>query len=66
MSEVQILEKIHEDLKFLKREVSEIRLSIRLEPEIREEVIAQVEEARKRIAKGTFVKNEDILKEFDV
>ena len=66
MAQVGILNKIHEDLELIKRDMAEIKEVIRLEPELREEVIEQVQEARERIAKGQFVSNEDILKEFDV
>lgn len=61
-----VLVKIHEDLEILKQDMAEIKEIIRLEPELREEVIEQVQEARKRIAKGQFVSNEEVLKEFDV
>ena len=66
MAQADILNKIHEDLELIKRDMAEIKEVIRLEPELREEVIEQVQEARERIAKGQFVSNEDILKEFDV
>ncbi len=66
MSEAEILNKIHEDLELLKQDVAEIKEVIKIEPELREEIIQQVQEARKRIAAGKFVKNKDILKEFDV
>ncbi len=66
MVQAGILNKIHEDLELIKRDMAEIKEVIRLEPELREEVIEQVREARERIAKGQFVSNEDILKEFDV
>ena len=65
MAQADVLTKIHEDLELLKQDMAEIKHVIRLEPELREEVIQQVEEARERIAKGQFVSNEDILKEFD-
>jgi hypothetical protein len=64
--ETDVLTKIHEDLEILKHDMAEIKEVIKLEPELREEVIEQVKEARERIAKGQFVSNEDILKEFDV
>ncbi|HIJ10888.1 TPA: hypothetical protein HA278_02415 [Candidatus Woesearchaeota archaeon] len=66
MTPADVLTKIHEDLEILKRDMAEIKQVIRLEPELREEVIQQVKEARERIAKGQFVSNGDILKEFDV
>ena len=66
MAQAEVLTKIHEDLESLKRDMAEIKEVIRLEPELRDEVIEQVQEARKRIAQGKFVSNDDILKEFDV
>ena len=66
MSEGEILTRIHEDLELLKRDVAEIREAINLEPELRKEIILQIQLARERIAKGQFVKNKDILKEFDL
>jgi hypothetical protein len=64
MAQADVLNKIHEDLELLKRDMAEIKEVIRLEPELREEVIEQVQEARERIANGKFVSNDDILKEF--
>ncbi len=64
MAQADVLNKIHEDLELLKRDMAEIKEVIRIEPELREEVIEQVQEARKRIVKGQFVSNEEILKEF--
>lgn len=64
MTQATILHKIHEDLELLKRDMAEIKEIISLEPELREEVITQAEEARKRISKGQFVRNKDLLKEF--
>lgn len=34
--------------------------------ELREEVIRHMKEARKRISKGQFIRNKDILKEFGI
>jgi len=65
MSEVDVLNKIHDDLEILKHDMAEIKQMIKLEPELKEEIKKQVEEARARIAKGEFVSNEDILKEFE-
>ena len=59
-----VLLKIHEDLEVLKRDMAEIKEMIK--PKLRAETIYQVKEARKRVAKGEYVSNEDILKEFDV
>jgi len=52
MAQTDVLVKIHEDLESLKRDMAEIKDVIRLEPEFREEVIKQVQEARERMAKG--------------
>ena len=59
-----VLLKIHEDLEVLKRDMAEIKEMIK--PKVRAETIYQVKEARKRVAKGEYASNEDILKEFDV
>ncbi len=59
-----VLLKIHEDLEVLKRDMAEIKEMIK--PKLRAETIYQVKEARKRVAKGEYASNEDILKEFDV
>ena len=64
MSPVNVLSMIHEDLELLKRDLTEIKQVIKLEPELREEVKLQVQEARQRIAQGKFVRNQDILTEF--
>ena len=64
MSQSDILYKIHDDLELLKRDVAEIKEAIHLEPELHQEVITQVAEARQRIAQGQFIKNKDILTEF--
>ena len=66
MAQVGILNKIHEDLELIKRDMAEIKEIISLEPELLEEVIEQVNEARKRISKGQFIRNKDILKEFGI
>ncbi len=64
MQTITVLNKIHEDLELLKREVLEIKTAISLEPELKSRVKRQVEEARKRMAAGEFVSNKDVLKEF--
>lgn len=64
MTQTEILNKIHEDLELLKREMAEIKQVIRLEPELREEIKLQVQEARERMVKGRRVSNTDLLKEF--
>lgn len=60
------LDKIHEDLEFLKKAISEIKIAISLDSELREEIKERVAEARKRMKKGDYISNEDIIKEFDV
>ena len=62
--ETEVLSRIYEDLESLKRDVSEIKMAINLEPELRDEIKEQVKEARERIAKGQFISNEEMLKEF--
>ena len=64
ISKEDILSKIHDDLELLKHDLAEIKQVIRLEPELREEVKLQVQEARERIARNNFVSNEEILEEF--
>lgn len=66
MTQAELLEKIHEDLEDLKKDMAELKEVIRLKPDLKEEVVWQVNEARQRIAKGNFVKNKDLLKEFDL
>lgn len=64
MSDTAALNKIHEDLEILKQDMAEIKEIIKIDPEVKEEIKEQLKEARERIAKGEFVSNEDILKEF--
>ena len=64
--ETELLNKIHEDLELLKRDVNQIKIAINLEPELRDEIKERVKEARARIAKGEFVSNEEVLKEFEL
>jgi len=66
MTPTTVLNRIHEDLELLKRDMAEIKEMISLKPELREEVIEQVQGARKRISKGQFIRNKDILKEFGI
>ena len=66
MTPTTVLNRIHEDLELLKRDMAEIKEIISLEPELLEEVIEQVQGARKRISKGRFIRNKDILKEFGI
>lgn len=64
MAQATVLDKIHEDLELLKQDMAELKDLISLQPELRAEVIAQVKEARKRISKGQFTRNKDVLEEF--
>lgn len=66
MAQLELLNKIHEDLELLKKDMAEIKEVIRFEPAVREEIKLQVKQARERIAKGEFVSNKDILKEFEL
>ena len=64
--ETELLNKIHEDLELLKKDVNQIKIAINLEPELRDKIKERVKEARARIAKGDFVSNEEVLKEFEL
>ena len=57
---------IKNDLELLKKAVAEIKVAINLEPELKEEIKQQINEARKRMEKGEFISNEEILKEFSI
>jgi len=57
---------IKEDLQLLKKAVTEIKVAINLEPELKDEIKLQVQEARKRISNREFVSNSEVLKEFDL
>ncbi|MDI6917310.1 MAG: hypothetical protein QMC80_05885 [Thermoplasmatales archaeon] len=59
------LEMIHEDLEMLKREIAEMKKIIFSEPELREEIISRVKEARERM-KTEYVTHEEMMNEFDV
>ena len=58
------LNKIHEDLEFLKRDIYEIKVAINIEPELKESIKKQIKEARIRIDNSEFVSNEEMLKKF--
>ena len=66
MQTVQVLNKIYEDLESLKRDMAEIKIAIKLEPELREDIKDHIKEARARLFKGKFISNEEMLKEFSV
>ena len=57
------LEQLHKDVTEVKREVHEIRELLLKQPELREEVIEQIKQARKEI-KTKFVSHEEMMKEF--
>ncbi len=57
------LEQLHKEVAEVKKEVHEIRELLFHEPELREEVIEQIKQARKEI-KTKFVAHEEIMKEF--
>ncbi len=57
------LEQLHKEVAEVKREVHEIRELLIQEPELREEVIEQIKQARKKI-KTKFVTHEEMMKEF--
>ena len=59
------LEMIHEDLEILKREIVEMKKVIFSEPELREEIIDRVREARERM-KTEYVTHEEMMNEFGV
>ena len=59
------LERIHEDLLELKQEVNELKRCFHEDfLELSSETKRDVEEARKRIKQGKFVRHEEVLKEF--
>lgn len=62
MAEVT-LKTIHNDLTTLKKEMEEMKNLLYSEPELREEVVREVEAARERM-KTSYAKHEAILKEF--
>ena len=57
------LEQLHKEVTEVKREVHEIRELLLKKPELREEVIEQIKQARKEI-KTKFVTHEEMMKEF--
>jgi len=59
------LEMIHEDLELLKRETAEMKKIIFSEPELREEIISRVKEARERM-KTEYVTHDEVMSEFGV
>ena len=57
------LETIHKDITGLKREILEIKILLASEPELREDTILRISEARKRL-KTRFVSHEQMKREF--
>ncbi|HLD57143.1 MAG TPA: hypothetical protein VJA47_02495 [archaeon] len=57
------LEQLQEEVAEVKREVHEIKELLIHEPELREDVIKQIKQARKEI-KTKFVTHEETMKEF--
>ena len=57
------LEQLHKEVAEVKQEIHEIKELLLREPEIREEVIEQIKQARKEI-KTKFVTHEEMMKEF--
>jgi len=64
--ETENISRISQDLELLKKAITEIKVAINLEPELKEEIKQRVKEARCRISDGEIISNEDILKEFDL
>ena len=62
MSDVS-LKTIHKDLSTLKKEVHEIKALLKSEPELREDVVKKINEARERV-KTDFVPHEQMKREF--
>ena len=57
------LEQLHKEVSEVKKDVHEIKELLLHEPELREEVIEQIKQARKEI-KTKFVTHEEMMKEF--
>ena len=57
------LEQLHKEVAEVKQEIHEIKELLLHEPELREQVIEQIKQARKDI-KTKFVSHEEIMKEF--
>ena len=57
------LEQLHKEVADVKKEVHEIRELLLHQPELREDVIEQIKQARKEI-KTKFVTHEEMMKEF--
>ena len=57
------LEQLHREVAEVKRDVHEIKELLLHEPELREEVIEQIKQARKEI-KTKFAAHEEVMREF--
>lgn len=57
------LQTIHKDLLTLEKEIEELKNLLYMEPELREEIIEEIEAARERM-KTEHIEHKDILKEF--
>ncbi len=57
------LEQLYEEVSEVRKEVHEIKELLLREPELRDEVVEQIKQARKEI-KTKFVAHEEIMKEF--
>ena len=57
------LEKIHEDLIDMKREIRQLRTLIQEDYELADDVVEDIEESRKR-SKDKFVSHEEMKREF--
>ena len=57
------LERLHDEVAEVKREVHEIKELLLHEPELREEVLEQIKQARKEI-KTRFVSHKEMMDEF--
>ncbi len=57
------LEQLHREVAEVKKEVHEIRELLLREPELREEVIEKLKQARKEI-KTNFIGHEEMMKKF--
>ena len=58
------IETLHKDMKELKREVHEIKELLTRDPELREEIVRQLLEARKT-PKSQYVSHEEMRREFE-
>jgi len=59
----QTMEMLYRDVEEIKKEVHEIREILTSEPELREDVVERLEQARKEI-KTNFITHEEMMKEF--